>query len=262
MPPGEDPDSLIRKQGADAFRERVAAAKDFFDYQIERQMRSPDFGTPRGKIAAARKIAELIAFIPDGIAREAVLSNAATRIGASVQDLRVLVKRAPQRPTLGEEKVEQERVQEVKLDPTKEWLALVALRSQAARAWLQAQACERVLDDGQPDSELLVKILDAEFRVDEPASVNAWLSTLDSAEEAALSTVLEMAVPPDAQVVAEDCWHELERRVLLRRRQSVEAQLRAPSLAIEDMVRLHEQVLALHRELAALPPPRAPRPAA
>jgi len=262
MPPGEDPDSLIRKQGADVFRERIAAAKDFFDYQIERQVKLPDFGTPRGKIAAAKKLAELIAFIPDGIAREAVLGNAAMRIGASAQDLRVLVKRAPQRQPAGEaEPANQERVQAVSLDRTKEWLALVALRSQAARAWLQSRSCERVLDDGQPDSELLGKILDADLRVDEPASVNAWLSTLEPAEEAALSSVLELAVPQDAQVMAEDCWHELERRVILRQRQAVEAQLRAPGLAMEEMVRLHEQVIALQREAAALPAPRAPRPA-
>jgi len=263
MPPGEDPDSLIRKEGAEAFRARIAAAKDFFDHQIERQAGSADFGTPRGKIAAARKLAEFIACIPDGIAREAVLSNAATRIEASTHDLRVLVRRVPQRQPGGDgEPAVQERAQPVALDPTKEWLALVALRSQAARAWLQAQASERVLDDGQPDSELLVKILDAEFRVDEPASVNAWLSTLDSAEEAALSSVLEMDAPQDAQVVAEDCWHELERRVILRRRQSVEAQLRAPGLALEDMARLHEQVLSFQREAAALQAPRAPRPPA
>jgi DNA primase len=260
MPPGEDPDSLIRKSGAEAFRERVAAAKDFFDYQIERQVRTPEFGTPRGKIAAARKLAELIAFIPEGIAREAVLSDAAMRLEVSPQDLRVLVKRVPQRAALGEETAEPQRVQEVTLDPTKEWLALLALRSPAARAWLQAQACERVLDDGQPDSVLLVKILDADFRMEEPASVNTWLATLDPAEEAALSTVLERDVPLEAKVVAEDCWHELERRVFLRQRQAVEAQLRAPGLSLEDMARLHAQVLDVQRRLAALPAPRAPKP--
>jgi hypothetical protein len=67
-------------------------------------------------------------------------------------------------------------------------------------------------------------------------------------------------VPPEARVVAEDCWHELERRVFLRKRQAIEAQLRAPGLAIEDMARLHSQVLDIQRQLAALPPPRAPKP--
>jgi DNA primase len=262
MPPGEDPDSLIRKQGADAFRERVTAAKDFFDYQIERQARMPEFATPRGKIAAARKLAELMAFIPEGIAREAVLGDVAMRLGVSAQDIRVLIKRAPQRAALDADAPEPQRVEEVKLDPTKEWLALLALRNPAARMWLQAQGCDRVLNDDQPDSVLLLKILDADFRVDEPSSVNAWLATLDPGEESALSAVLEREVPPEARVVAEDCWHELERRVLLRRRQAVEAQLRAPGLAMGDMVRLHDQVLDLHRQLAALPAPRAPRPVA
>ena len=260
LPPGEDPDSLIRTRGADAFRERVAASKDFFDHQLDRLTRAPDFATPRGKIAAARKLAELIAFIPDGIAREAVLNNAAMRLEASPQDLRVLVKRAPQRPALGDENAEPQRAEVVKLDPTKEWLALLALRSPAARMWLQAQGCDRVLNDDQPDTILLVKILDADFRADEPSSVNAWLSTLEPGEESALSAVLEREVPLEARVVAEDCWHELERRVLLRKRQAVEAQLRAPGLAMEDMGRLHGQVLDLQRQLAALPAPRAPRP--
>ena len=260
LPQGEDPDSLIRKAGAEMFRERVATAKDFFDYQIERQAGMPEFATPRGKIAAARKLAELIAFIPDGIAREAVLSDVAMRLGVSAQDLRALIKRAPQRPALDQENAEPQRVQEVTLDPTKEWLALLALRSPAARMWLQAQGCDRVLNDEEADTVLLVKILDADFRVDEPASVNAWLATLDPGEEAALSAVLEREVPLEAKVVAEDCWHELERRIFLRRRQAVEAQLRMPELALEDMGRLHAQVLDLQRQLAALPAPRAPKP--
>ena len=35
MPVGEDPDSLIRKKGREAFEERLASARDFFDYWIE-----------------------------------------------------------------------------------------------------------------------------------------------------------------------------------------------------------------------------------
>lgn len=260
LPQGEDPDSLIRTQGAEVFRERVAAAKDFFDHQIDRLTGTPDFATPRGKIAAARKLAELLAFIPDGIAREAVLNNAAMRLGASAQDLRVLIKRAPQRAVLDEENPEPERAEPITLDATKEWLAHLALRSPAARMWLQAQGCDRVLNDGQPDSVLLLKILDADFRADEPASMNAWLATLEPGEESALSSALSRDVPPEARVVAEDCWHELERRVFLRRRQTVEAQLRTPGLAFEDMVRLQAQAQEYRQKELSLPPPRAPKP--
>src|SRR5260221_2442664 len=34
MPPGEDPDSMIRGKGAEAFRERITAAEGFFDFSI------------------------------------------------------------------------------------------------------------------------------------------------------------------------------------------------------------------------------------
>ena len=263
MPKGEDPDSLIRTQGGEVFRERVAAAKDFFQYQIDRQVRLPDFTTLRGKIAASRKLAEFIGVIPEKVSQDIVLNNTASLLQVSTQELKSLVEqlRSPQRAVLDEENPEPERAEPITFDATKEWLAHLALRSPAARMWLQAQGCDRVLNDGQPDSVLLLKILDADFRADEPASMNAWLATLEPGEESALSSALSRDVPPEARVVAEDCWHELERRVFLRKRQAIEAQLRAPGLAIEDMARLHSQVLDIQRQLAALPPPRAPKSA-
>jgi DNA primase len=259
MPQGEDPDSLIRKEGAGAFRGRIAGAKDFFDYQIERQTKLPDFGTHRGKIAAARKLAEFISLIPDGVSREAVQNSAAMRLEVSPQEFKILVKRVPPLRSGDAGGEETPRVQPVGLDPAKEWIALLALRDQGSRAWLQAQSWDRVLEDGQPDSVLLGKVLDAELRVDELASVNAWIATLAPEEEAALSSILEREAPVEARVVAEDCWHELERRGLIRRRQAVEARLRAPGLQLEDMAKLHEQVLDLQRQIASLPPPRAPK---
>ncbi|MFZ0916361.1 MAG: DNA primase, partial [Candidatus Udaeobacter sp.] len=36
MPAGEDPDSLVRREGKTAFEKRIADARDFFDYWIER----------------------------------------------------------------------------------------------------------------------------------------------------------------------------------------------------------------------------------
>ena len=255
MPPGEDPDSLIRKEGADAFRGRIAEAKDFFDYQIERQAKRPDFATPRGKIAAARKLAEFIGLIPDGVARDAVLNNAAMRLEVSAQELRTIIKRVPVAPRSGEDESQQaERVEPIVLDPTKQWLALLALRDPAARAWLQAQAWDRGLDDGQPDSALLAKILDAEFRAGDAASINSWIATLEAAEEAALSGILDRDVPPEGKVLAEHYWRGLERTKLIRKRQAMEMRLRAADLSIEETVRINGDVMELHRQIMALPP--------
>src|SRR4029453_13498724 len=42
MPAGEDPDSLVRREGKEAFEKRIAGARDFFDYLIERETANVD----------------------------------------------------------------------------------------------------------------------------------------------------------------------------------------------------------------------------
>src|SRR5881398_1415861 len=38
LPPGEDPDSLVRREWKEEYENRIAGARDFFDYWIEREM--------------------------------------------------------------------------------------------------------------------------------------------------------------------------------------------------------------------------------
>ena len=84
MPPGEDPDSMIRGQGADAFLERITAAKDFFDFQIDRlAARQTDFTTPRGKSQTARKLAESVSLVRDDVMRGAIVQRVAQRLEIS-----------------------------------------------------------------------------------------------------------------------------------------------------------------------------------
>jgi len=261
MPPGEDPDSLIRRQGGEAFAAVVGQSRDFFDFQLERQARKDDFATPRGRINAARKLAEFISLVPDAVTREAVLNNAATRLELGAEQLRTLIKKAAVSVSRDEETaVAIPERPNIELDLTQQWLAVVALRDPGSRDWLRQQEWERLLDDGTAGSALLATILRAEFRPDEPASLNAFLATLEPVEESTLSNVLEHKVPKDPQIIAEDCWRDLLKRDLERRRQTVEARLRNPALPLEDHAALHQQVLALQQQLTALPPPRPPRP--
>ncbi len=59
MPPGEDPDSLVRREGKEAFEKRIAGARDFFDYldraRSDCERRSHFVG---GKDAARTHLAE------------------------------------------------------------------------------------------------------------------------------------------------------------------------------------------------------------
>lgn len=258
MPPGQDPDSLIRAEGGEAFAEVIGASKDFFDFQLERLARRDDFTTPRGKIAAARKLAEFISLIPDGVSREAVLNNAAVRLEISAEQFRNLIGKVPAARTEEPDEIIQVR-QKIELDRTQEWLVALALRDAESRAWLRQKSWQRLLDDGQAASTLLATILDANFNPEDPASVNAFIASREPEEELTLNAMLELKLPPRPLIVTEDCWNELIRRDLVGKRQSIEARLRRPGLPADEMTALFHQVRDLQTALASLPPPRPPQ---
>src|SRR5438046_8614404 len=45
LPPGEDPDSLVRRAGKEQFEKRVTNARDFFDYWIGRAVSNVDLNS-------------------------------------------------------------------------------------------------------------------------------------------------------------------------------------------------------------------------
>src|SRR5206468_250197 len=57
MPTGEDPDSLVRREGKTAFEKRIADARDFFDYWIERETANVALNSLSAKMEVARTLA-------------------------------------------------------------------------------------------------------------------------------------------------------------------------------------------------------------
>ena len=297
MPPGEDPDSLIQKHGGEAFAAQIAQARDFFEYQLDVLTQRPDANTSAGVTRAAEKMSGYIRMLKDGFQREAVLHSVADRLKIDNERMEQLVRGKysqavhaekavelpPQFQTRGEKTIgrmylaiaerklqaEKARAENAALNPNpvepilfsqgQQWLILLALRHPVSRMWLQAQGWGRVLDDATLASALLAKVLGGDFRPEDVASVNAFTSTLTAQEEAALAPISGRAIPDDAKVIAEDCWHELERRDITKRRQAADARLRTLGLSIDEQTRLHEQVIALHQEAARLPAPRPPK---
>src|SRR6266571_2245322 len=68
-PPGADPDSLIRQDGKEEFEKRVASARDFFDYWINREFAVVDPSSLGAKMQLARKLAETVAQVRDPLMR-------------------------------------------------------------------------------------------------------------------------------------------------------------------------------------------------
>ena len=247
MPPGEDPDSLIRGKGAEAFARRISAAKDFFDFQIDRLAARPEFATPRGKMQAARKMAESISLIKDAVLREAVMHKVTLRLEISTPEFVRMLKAPGARKIEGAEEPG-ETAPPLVMEPTIRLLALVALRDELAREWLLDEPWDRVLGD-EPEVRLLVKILGGEIDPAQPSTIQVFLTTLDAGEEAAASGLLDDKLPAAPLTIAQHCWRELERRQIRRRIDALKARLRNPQLAPEASDALQKEILDLQKRL-------------
>jgi DNA primase len=256
MPPGEDPDSLIRGQGAEAFASRIAAAKDFFDFQIDAKAASPDFTTARGKMQVARKMAEWISLIVDPVLRETVMNKVTLRLEISKTEfVKLLVQPTAKGPAPDDEALD--TASESNSRDTMSLLALIALHDEDARHWVLEEPWREILD-GEPDSDLVMKILDFPLRVGDPASTSSLLATLTVDEEATVSGLLAERLPKHFLAIAHDCWSKLERRKIERRVDALKARQRAQNLDFEAVAKLHEEILDLQKRLSDIARPLSP----
>ena len=127
-------------------------------------------------------------------------------------------------------------------------LCLLALRDAEARAVLLQDNWREVLLQ-TPDSELLVRILEADLRPDDPASLNVFMASLTPGDEALVSGWLLQKVPPNAAAVARDWWNGLKQAALRRQLQIAEGRMKIPQLSAGELTTLQKQVVDLKTQL-------------
>ncbi len=94
LPGGLDPDSFIRRQGAAAYKELLAAAPTYLDYLTERAAAQHDISRPEGKIAAANSVMAYLARVPNPMLRSELANRLAERLRVDDRLLRDELRRA------------------------------------------------------------------------------------------------------------------------------------------------------------------------
>ncbi len=97
LPKGEDPDSLVRKQGAEALLKVVAAAEPVVVFQVRLLASRDKLETEAGRLRVSRAVLETILHAPTERQREVMLRQAAHGLGLRYEtlhhDLRQMEKR-------------------------------------------------------------------------------------------------------------------------------------------------------------------------
>lgn len=249
MPPGQDPDSLIRRDGKDEFEKRVATARDFFDHWIEREVAIVDLSSLGAKMQLARRLAETVSHVHDPLMRGEVVSKVSARLGVPAADFEKLLSERPRERTPAAERGRAPATAAPPHDTA--MLCLLALRDEAARAFLLEQNWREVLAQ-TPGAELLVRILESDLRPSDPASLNAFMATLSPEDEGLVSAWLMQKMPPDAITVMQDWWKGLQQAALRRQLEVAESRMRLQQLSTGEVVNLQKQILDLRQQLHEL----------
>ena len=88
LPDGEDPDTMVRKLGKEAFLEQVDSALPLSEFLFEQLSEGIDDSTADGKARLSKICAPQINRIPQGVFRQLMLEELSRRTGISVDHLR------------------------------------------------------------------------------------------------------------------------------------------------------------------------------
>lgn len=88
LPDGEDPDSLVRKEGKDSFEKRIQQALSLSEFFFQSMSKQSDMSTMEGRARFAASSLNFIKQIPAGIFQGILLDELSKRARVDIQDLK------------------------------------------------------------------------------------------------------------------------------------------------------------------------------
>ena len=94
IPPPDDPDSLIKNQGADAFREVLAKAEGYFDFYLKHLCAENDTTSDKGRMLVVRKMGEDLQKTGNAVLLDTYAQKTSQRLGVGVESVRTEFRKA------------------------------------------------------------------------------------------------------------------------------------------------------------------------
>ena len=249
MPPGEDPDSLVKSRGADEFRVILEKSSEFFDYRLRYLGAEDNLDDPGTKARVARDLSPMLHAISDKNAQEASINFVATRLGLSPDGIRQTVVDAAKRPTRRRnQKDDSVTVTSTPVDRELGVLATLALQSHEVLDFLCDQTEQVLLGaEGREGEALLRNILSTRPEVPDPAAVNTFLQSLSAGDRTTLLTLLEEPTPSAPLTAATEILGILAEQGILQELGALAARLKSPDLSDDESKTIMEQITELQR---------------
>ena len=141
VPAPHDPDSFIKANGGEKFRELVQNAAGFFDYYLNRLCRQSDANSDKGRLAILHAMAEAVHKTGNVVLIDTYAQKTALRLGVSPEAVRAEFKKVPaaKSTTVEEEDESFEAAAESESprpSPQEFWLLKLLLLNDNLAAWV------------------------------------------------------------------------------------------------------------------------------
>lgn len=240
IPAPHDPDSFIKEKGADAFKELIGGAREFFDFYLEHLCALHEPVTDKGQLAVVKGMAEIVnksgtPLLADKYAQKTAMKLASfMQVPISSEAVRAEFKKAPHASRAqAQADAEASPPPEAVMPSEREfWLLKYLFASDEAADWAKSR-----LDLAWLNHPIVRQITLRRF-ADDWRGVPALL---DDSEDAALRNLLTAAVAEEIE--KDDLLKKVRETVLLirndhldRELQKLKLRLNQPDLAQEEIV--------------------------
>lgn len=261
LPAPHDPDSLIREQGAEAFRTLIEQAPGFFDHLLTHLCRENDLRTDRGRSAIIQGMGAAVTKTRDAVLLETMASRTAQLLGTSMEAVRREFLKAgraagrPSRPAPAEPASAPSapaRPSEVEF-----WLLRVVLLNEDLMDWALGH-----LDLGWIEHPVVKRVLAAWFVAGETGGAPDVRNLLDAMNDPeATSLVTEVVTAPgaveEAARILMDAVRKMRDRTLDRELTELTRRIADPSTPGEERLAALRRQMELRKEKAAPLRPRS-----
>lgn len=254
LPQGEDPDSLIRKLGADAMNEIIASAPEFLEHKIRHMRASAKGDSMVERVRMAEQVAGAISIFKGVAQRVAAVNKVAKLLEVSEEQLSAMVKRAASEQKSDAKNAQAEHSSVNVADEAKKLLATqhktavllcqMALNDAEVLHWLREADCDDMLRE-VPGTELLALLARSRYDPLDDTSQLAFMAGLERHQEAAFAQLRTRSSPPGCLADAQQALYALEIARLQSLIQSAQSKLRQPGLPEAEMERLQQHVVEL-----------------
>ncbi|HXS68873.1 MAG TPA: DNA primase [Candidatus Polarisedimenticolia bacterium] len=142
VPAPHDPDSFIKANGGEAFRQLIEKAEGFFDYYLNRLCATNDASTDKGRLAILRGMAEAVHKTGNNVLIDTFAQKTALRLGVSVDAVRTEFKKiARGKPLAPMETTEEPQEEVAKIErpsPHEFWLLKLIFLNENLVKWVSS----------------------------------------------------------------------------------------------------------------------------